>query len=1248
MTLVKLLSLNVRGLRNHIKRRALFLFLKNQKADFYCLQETFSLKEDEIPWASEWGGKILFSHGTEHSKGTCIMQKPNSLFSLKSLSADPNGRFVIGQIKLGEEELFLTSVYAPCDSQNQSLFIQNLATNVVSKTNTSKAIITGDWNTTLQSIDKKGGRQWHETSYRNSVLSFMDELGLFDTFRTLHPRKKAFTYNSKALKLKSRIDFFLTSHRLEVNIKKAEIRSSIAPDHNATFLSLEINDAFKRGPGTWKFNNQLLEDENYVEQIKCSLPEILQKYQNVESYQLQWELIKMEFRSETITFSKAKRLETKSRESLLQEKLDALDKEICRGNGQLSQPLLDEYESTKQELKGIYEKWGREAIFRSKVSWIEKGEKPTNYFFNLEKRNYEKKVIAQLKLENGEIITDMKQINKEIESYYNDLFRTKFVNNNQQIDFNEDFNEFVDNLEIPKLSFEESNLFEGELTLEEIQTVIKSFQNNKSPGEDGFTKEFYETFFDEIGVHLLNSYNEAFTKGQLSVSQRRGVICLIPKEDSNLNELSNWRPLTLLNVDYKILAKVIAKRIEPALQTLIHTDQTGFMKERFIGQNVRLLNDLMGYAEIKNIPGILLFIDFQKAFDTIEWKFIEKSIELFNFGPNISKWFSIFYNNVESGVMNAGFMTNYFKVSRGVRQGCPLSPLLFVLGVEILALKIRQNQLCRGIELPNGQEAKISQFADDTTLIVDNTGSLREAMNIINTFGSISGLRLNKKKTKAMWIGASRKNKSEPLEFNCPKDPIKFLGTYLSHDEVKNNNNNFFIKIKKMETKLNIWLSRDLTLFGRTMLAKSIGLSQLIYTASMLSVPESVIQQTQSKLFSFLWKNKRDKIKRQVLYRPLDKGGLNFPCFRLAVKALRLSWIARFLNKTNETWKAIPNYYFEKYGGLMFLLNCNYNVKNLDNKIPLFYRELLQFFLDLRSNFVDPLKREFILWNNKDIHIENQSFYWKTWFSKNIVFVQDLLNSQGKFLSIEEFREKYNLNLNFLQYCQITSAIPTWLKRSASEHRNIRQIISLEESHQYQLSKDITLDLRKMRCKQFYKLFVESIDVEPTAIKTWRKYSGEIADQWTTSIQKTFKTTRDNKLKQFYFKLLHRILVTNKELNRFGITNEVQCALCGENDSIEHAFLECQPLITLYQKSLKWFNDLHKTNVKIGPIQMFLNLLPPIPNLSNQQINCLRLLLLLAKQYSYVCKTLQKNADTAEFISKLTFQLKVERKVSLV
>ena len=172
------------------------------------------------------------------------------------------------------------------------------------------------------------------------------------------------------------------------------------------------------------------------------------------------------------------------------------------------------------------------------------------------------------------------------------------------------------------------------------------------------------------------------------------------------------------------------------------------------------MNDLMEYTHDQKIPGILLFIDFEKAFDTIEWHFIQNVLECFNFGPVIRKWVSILYRDVESAVMNGGYSTNYFKVSRGVRQGCPLIPLLFVLGVEILAQKIRQSTSCRGIKLPQSAKAKISQFADDTTLICRDLNALRENMNVLNKFNEISGLKLNKKKTKAMWIRSAKNNKT--------------------------------------------------------------------------------------------------------------------------------------------------------------------------------------------------------------------------------------------------------------------------------------------------------------------------------------------------------------------------------------------------------------------------------------------------------------------------------------------------------
>ena len=176
-------------------------------------------------------------------------------------------------------------------------------------------------------------------------------------------------------------------------------------------------------------------------------------------------------------------------------------------------------------------------------------------------------------------------------------------------------------------------------------------------------RNFNKLFLDLLCKDLLNSYNDAFRKGSLSISQERGTITLIPKGNENLTELKNWRPISLLNIDDKILSKVLARRMEKVLPKLVHYDQTGFVNGRYIGQNIRFLSDIMEYTDIKKQPNIFLLVDFEKAFDTEEWSFISKTLEVFKFGCNFKKWFSVIYNNVQSSVMDGGRMTNYFEVT---------------------------------------------------------------------------------------------------------------------------------------------------------------------------------------------------------------------------------------------------------------------------------------------------------------------------------------------------------------------------------------------------------------------------------------------------------------------------------------------------------------------------------------------------------------------------------------------------------
>ena len=254
---------------------------------------------------------------------------------------------------------------------------------------------------------------------------------------------------------------------------------------------------------------------------------------------------------------------------------------------------------------------------------------------------------------------------------------------------------------------------EGQITTDECKSILETFQNNKSPGIDRIPIEFYKKCWNLICEPFINCANESFEKEELSNSQKQAVITLIEKQGKDRTLIENWRPISLVNADAKIISKVIASRLKNVLPNIIHCNQPGYVKDRYIGERVRSTLDIMDFTEKENIPGLMIFIDFRKAFDTLEWNFLFNCLDAFNFGPEFKRWINTFYKNIQSCVMNNGLSSEYFNLSRGVRQGDPLSPYLFLLAVETLAIAVRENIEIKGIVIEQ-QETKLLQYADDT------------------------------------------------------------------------------------------------------------------------------------------------------------------------------------------------------------------------------------------------------------------------------------------------------------------------------------------------------------------------------------------------------------------------------------------------------------------------------------------------------------------------------------------------------
>ena len=186
----------------------------------------------------------------------------------------------------------------------------------------------------------------------------------------------------------------------------------------------------------------------------------------------------------------------------------------------------------------------------------------------------------------------------------------------------------------------------------------------------------------------------------------------------------------MLNTDYKIATKAIAMRLEKVLPKIIHPCQAGYIKGRYIGECIRIISDIMVFTKQKNIPGAVVFLDFEKAFDSIEWSYLQKCLEVYKFGPQLRQWIKVFYNDISSCVLNNGFASEHFTLSRGVRQGCPLSGLLFVIGIEILGNAIRKSTDIKGIDIVPGKTVKLAQYADNTTIFVKDDHSIHNLFKL--------------------------------------------------------------------------------------------------------------------------------------------------------------------------------------------------------------------------------------------------------------------------------------------------------------------------------------------------------------------------------------------------------------------------------------------------------------------------------------------------------------------------------------
>ena len=614
----------------------------------------------------------------------------------------------------------------------------------------------------------------------------------------------------------------------------------------------------------------------------------------------------------------------------------------------------------------------------------------------------------------------------------------------------------------------------------------------------------------------------------------------------------------------------------------------------------------------------------------------------FGFEEKFIRWIRLLYTDIEGCVINNGFSSKTFLLQCGVRQGCPMSPYLFIIVAEILAIMIRQDKHLKGLNFEN-IEMKISQYADDTVLFLQpNEPNLRHCFSILDQFNCMSGLKINVEKCSVIRLGSFNDTLCQDKPLSWPSDKILYLGITIPLD----GQNNFYElnlspKLEEIKKILSVWALRNLTLYGKIVILKTLAIPKLIYSFSILpNAPEFFFSNLQRMFFEFLWNNKGDKIKRSILYNDYLEGGLKMPHVYSFNNAIKVAWVKRYLDHHNDSkWKFFLSKILQRMGGNNFF-SWNFNVKDSHflNHIDQFWRDVLLSWSSYK--YYNPVKFKDIvfqpLWFNSFIQVDKKVLFVRNLFDAGVIYLKDISNMNGSFLRHDEVVNRFG-HVPYLQYYSLISAIPVHWKR-ALKHNSLENI---GEPVDKQLNS--FLEVKKIT-KYCYNVFVKEYctSVSDTNLKDKWQHNIQVnldnLQAWNLRFALIYKSSIDNTIRNFQFKFLHRKISTNEFLFKIGIKSSPLCNIC-ENltQTMNHLFLEC----TFVESFWKDLNDwLCKTKIRSE-------------NLSNSDI-CfgvvfsnnfvlINTIILYAKKFIFSCNYNNKRPSFIYFKHEITRLEKIER-----
>ncbi|KAL4308214.1 hypothetical protein GQ457_01G004750 [Hibiscus cannabinus] len=886
------LSWNVRGFGRKEKIKAARDLLAKVKPNVGFFQEMKLEQVNENFSRKLWGNLnrcVIFSPAIRSAGGLISTWDPY-FFNVSDRII--NRRFIglVGSLRDGNHSIGFVNVYGPSTDSEKKEFFEELS-KLVMKYNIAW-VVGGDFNAYLNPEEKLG------FSFNSFLMRVFKEFVGNIQGIDLPLCGGAFTWcNNRDPPTFVRLDRFIVTADVILkfpNISQVLLTKALS-DHNAILIhSAPLN----WGPKPFKFFNYWLRKEGFDDLMTS----VFSKFSSDGNSRGIGGLLR-ESKKAIKTWAKSQCQDRKVSIYNLEANINELEVKIQ--TSALPPSTMNQVGKLRAKLWKLYREEEHEWLQKSRLRWFTEGDRNTRFFHIAASLRRKKNQILCLTVGNRSL-SDPRLIKEAIKNHFS-------------LEYNNGSTLEVETMNLPftKLRPEQASQLESMFSEEEVWAVIRDSDVNRAPGPDDFNMSFFKRYWELIKVEFMKFFRDFYHTQHFEASLNHSFITLIPKK-SNPESLDEYRPISLLNCAYKILTSVLGRRLRQVSDHLVSKSQFAFIQGRQILDCSLIANEVIDSVYKSGASGVAFKIDFKKAYDSVDWNFLLKIMEEMGFGVRWRRWIHQCVSTASISVLVNGAPTERFSISKGIRQGCPLSPLLFNLVGEALSLMLNKAMavgLFSGIQIGNNSNSVIIshlQFADDLMVFCEASGLQVLAVKmVLRDFELASGLGLNLKKSRVFGLNvdqASIQSWANAIGCSMSSLPTEYLGLPLG---VRHNSIKLWEPIlKKLSSKSASWKSQFLSFGGRISLVKSVLSSLPMFFMSLFRMPVAVSKRITCMVSNFLWGGMMDKkqihwVNWSLLCQSVENGGLGLMDFDLQNRCLLGKWVWRFSAENDSLWKKV-------------------------------------------------------------------------------------------------------------------------------------------------------------------------------------------------------------------------------------------------------------------------------------------------------------------------------------------------------